>query len=83
MRQVAHKHVRPVSLRLGHVLPGREFQVAVRSEMDQRVGLESVLEIEIGRKIAVRRRYAGAVDQPEFVVTQPGAVRRRCLSIRP
>ncbi len=77
MRQVAHQHVRPVRLRLGHVLSGREFQVAVRSEMDQRVGLESVLEIKIGRKIAVRRRHAGAVDQPEFVVTQRGAGLRK------
>ena len=71
VRHFADEHVRPVVAGERDLLPRGELKTAVRSEMNQGVGVEFVPYPEIGRDIGMRRGHLHAVH--DFVRVLPFA----------
>ena len=67
---VTNQYIRPVGLRLCHILSGRVFQVAVGAEVNHCICLESFLHIQIRSQVAVGRRYRHSMHQFELIISQ-------------
>ena len=68
--EVTNQYIRPVGLRLCHILSGRVFQVAVGAEVNHCICLESFLHIQIRSQVAVGRRYRHSMHQFELIISQ-------------
>ena len=68
--EVTNQYIRPVGLRLCHILSGSIFQVAVGAEVNHRICFETFLHIQIRSQITVGRRHRHTVHQFELIISQ-------------
>ncbi len=68
----ANKAVRPVIAAESDLFAGSELERAVRAEVHEGIGSESVACPQIGRDVIVKRRRFGTVHDFEIIVAKSG-----------
>ena len=70
MRRRSYQLAAPVLLPHSGVAPWRELQVPVCPEMDERIGHETFLHIQVRSQVAVWRRHFHTMHELEVIVAQ-------------